>query len=223
MRRYALTGFQLSVTLRQGLKSHGFFCLSSVREQRSNAAWLRFGAARSGGKARGQRIHACIRLLGGARPVTDSMSYAKGSKAHNVRLASWEPATPASFDAAPLGTCPRGGGFSWLLVIRAATLPKAVDWIPVPSQQQIAGTVVQHGRVFTGSPSLPNPYTLQLFKLLEQVYYILHEMSSGVACRATLVPLGGLKPMRNPPHHCHSNGVACGGAGSVLSRRVHEE
>ena len=51
-------------------------------------------------------------LLGGARPVTDSMPYAKGSKAHNLRLASWEPATPATFGAAPLGMYPRGGGFS---------------------------------------------------------------------------------------------------------------
>jgi hypothetical protein len=42
------------VTLRQGLKPHGFFCLSSVRDGLSDGAWLRLGAHRSGGgKAEG--------------------------------------------------------------------------------------------------------------------------------------------------------------------------
>src|SRR5712691_6596113 len=38
-----------NVTLRQGLKPHGFFCLSSVRDGLSDGAWLRLGAHRSGG------------------------------------------------------------------------------------------------------------------------------------------------------------------------------
>ena len=43
-----------NVTLRQGLKPHGFFCLSSVRAGLSDGAWLRLGAHRSGGgKAEG--------------------------------------------------------------------------------------------------------------------------------------------------------------------------
>ncbi len=42
------------VTLRQGLKPHGFVCLSSVRDGLSDGAWLRLGAHRSGGgKAEG--------------------------------------------------------------------------------------------------------------------------------------------------------------------------
>jgi hypothetical protein len=42
------------VTLRQGLKPHGFFCLSSVRDGLSDGACLRLGAHRSGGgKAEG--------------------------------------------------------------------------------------------------------------------------------------------------------------------------
>jgi Sugar (and other) transporter len=103
----------LLVTLRQGINPHGFFGLSSVREQRSNAAWPRLSATRSGGgKARRRCIHACDPLLGGARPVDPLMPHAKGRMAHSLRSASWSRPTPASFDAAPLGTCPRGGGFS---------------------------------------------------------------------------------------------------------------
>jgi len=46
------------VTLRQGLKLHGFFRLSSVREWLRNGAWLRLVASRSGGgKARNQCLH----------------------------------------------------------------------------------------------------------------------------------------------------------------------
>ena len=108
------------VTLRQGLKPCGFFRLSSVRDRLRTTAWPRLGAYRSGGgKAQRRCIHPCIRLLGGARPVPCSMPHAKGCMAHSLRLASWEQATPASFDATPLGTYPRGGGFSWSLFFRA--------------------------------------------------------------------------------------------------------
>src|SRR5258708_20227824 len=54
------------------------------------------------------RIHSCICFLGGAMPVAGSMPDAKGRMAHSLRWASWEPGTPASFDATPLGTYPQG-------------------------------------------------------------------------------------------------------------------
>src|SRR6266699_826769 len=41
--------------------------------------------------------------------------------AHNLRLASWEPGTPASFEAPPLGTSPKGGGFSCALSVCCCT------------------------------------------------------------------------------------------------------
>src|SRR5260370_25973829 len=68
------------------------------------------------------------------------MPQAKGRMAHNLRLASWRRPTPASFTAAPLGTYPRGGGFSLLLFFTNVTLPKAVEWLPVPSHVEIAYT-----------------------------------------------------------------------------------
>lgn len=101
------------VTLRQGLKPHGFFRLSSVRDVLRTAAWPRLGAHRSGGgKARDERIHAYISFLGGAMPVPASMPSAKGSMAHSLRSASWEAGTPASFEAYSEEHTHQIGGFS---------------------------------------------------------------------------------------------------------------
>ena len=97
------------VTLRQRINPRGFFRLSSVVDERRNAAWLRLGAHRSGrGKARRQRLHSGVCFLGGAKPVAASMPCAKGRMAHNLRLASWEAGTPASFEAYSVGTYPHG-------------------------------------------------------------------------------------------------------------------
>ena len=63
-----------SVTLRRDWKARGIFRLSSVRGMLRNAAWLRLGTYRSGGrKARNSTsIHALV-FLGGAMPVDFSM------------------------------------------------------------------------------------------------------------------------------------------------------
>ena len=59
----------------------------------------------------------------------------------------------------------KGGGFPYAIVVRT-TLPKAVEWLPVPSLYKIADILVKRGRVFTRGPSPLNPYVLQLFKVL---------------------------------------------------------
>ena len=207
------------------MNPHGFFGLSSVVGTLRNGAWLRLDERRSGGgKARRRCIHTCIRILGGARPVTRSMPHAKGYMAHSLRLASWEQATPASFDAAPLGTYPRGGGFSWSLFSCAIILPKAVDWLPVPSQWQIASTLVQRSNVFTRGPTPRNPYVIQLFKvLLGQVYQMLSELSSVSAPQAGLTPYGGLKPRETRLTTATGSGVACGGFRSVRTAKTRGE
>ena len=67
------------VTLRQGLKPHGFFCLSSVRDRLRNAAWLRLGDIVMEEEKRGNKhIHPCILFLGGAMPVAAPMPRTKG-------------------------------------------------------------------------------------------------------------------------------------------------
>jgi hypothetical protein len=161
------------VTLRRRWKARGFFRLSSVVAGRRNAAWLRLGAQRSGGgKARHEPIHSSLSWLGGAKPVPASMPCAKGTMAHTLRLASWEAGTPASFEAYSRGTFPPGWRLFLRYSCRDVTLPKAVDWLPVPSYVEIADTLVQRGNVFTRNPSLRNPYVIQLFKVLKRVYHI---------------------------------------------------
>ena len=97
------------MTLRQGINPHGFFCLSSVVGALRNAAWLRLGEPRSGGgKARKERIHACISFLGGARPVAAFMPHTKGNMTHSLWLASWKAVTPTSFEAHSWGIDPPG-------------------------------------------------------------------------------------------------------------------
>jgi hypothetical protein len=140
------------VTLRQGTLPHGFFRLSSVVDVLRCEAWLRLIAHRSGGgKACNEHIHAFFSLLGGARPVAAFMPSTKGSMAHNLRLASWKAATPASFEAYSLGTDPQGRRLFLVLSSHDVTLPKPVDWLPVASHVEIAGSV---GNAVTFLPSI---------------------------------------------------------------------
>src|SRR5947209_19767987 len=53
-------------------------------------------------------------FLGGAMPGAAFMPHTKGRMAHNLRLASWKAATPASLEAQSLGTYPQG----WRLFLR---------------------------------------------------------------------------------------------------------
>src|SRR5215472_16432901 len=82
--------------------------------------------------------------------------------AHNLRLASWEPGTPASFDATPLGTYPQGrrlflSYFCALLHFLNPYSRWCHAFVPANSLVHLE----EHGSVFTRSPSLRNPYTIQ--------------------------------------------------------------
>lgn len=82
-----MTGFWETVTLRQGINPHGFFCLSSVDDELRNAAWLRLAAHRSGGgKARNQCLHSGALVAGRCHALWCSRALPKGKK--------W-PTTPA--------------------------------------------------------------------------------------------------------------------------------
>ena len=150
-----------------GLKSSGFLCLSSVCERWRTAAWLRLSISRSGGgKAQRRRIHTRIRLLGGARPVTRSMPLAKGYMAHNLRSASWEQATPASFEAQSWGTFPPGWRLSLMLfsILRHFLNPwTGYPWLRTANSFE---HLDQRGSVFTQHPSCWNPYAIEFFKVL---------------------------------------------------------
>ncbi len=152
------------MTLRQGLKPHGFFCHSSVREKRRNAAWLRLGASRSGGG-----------IAEGASPSRRILSWAVPGPVALPCLSERErwPTTSVSgvlgtahtraFRRCSPGNVPQRRRLFPMLLFALPHAPSAVQpMVPCLRRSREQSTAVQHGRVFTGSPSLPNPYTMQL-------------------------------------------------------------
>src|SRR6266566_2118862 len=119
--------------------------------------------------------------------------------AHNLRLASWEPGTPASFEATPLGTSPKGGGFSCALSVCCCTRLQPY---------------IQRCRADASAKSLDIwKNTVVFFHLvLRQTTRTLFSSQGAPAIffwyrRKTVMQ--GLKPQS--PHHCLLRGVACGG------------
>jgi hypothetical protein len=161
------------VTLYLDWKSSSF-CLSRISGALRNAAWPRLGEHRSWqGKARKQRIHPCKLFPGRCHArCWFHADAAKGRMAHNLRSASWEPATPTSFDASPGECTHQGGGFSMPLFLSAAALPKAVEWIPVPSQQHIAWYIWKNTVVFL--PRALRYRTRTLFSFQGALYLFSH-------------------------------------------------
>jgi hypothetical protein len=148
---------QQAVTRLNGAQPHGFFCLSSVRDGLSDGAWLRLGAHRSGGgKAEG------------ASPSRRILSWAVPSPLFFPCLSERDewPTTPVSgvlgksntriFRCCSPGNVPAGAEAFPDALVRAAPLPKVVDWLPVPSEQHIA---LHSGS--TRSCFYPRPYAME--------------------------------------------------------------
>jgi len=152
------------VTLRQGLKPHGFFCHSFVRDTLRSGAWLRLGAHRNeGGIARKQRLHSGVLSPGRCHARSCFHALRKGKNGPQLALsASWEPGAPASFDATPLGTYPQGRRLflSYFCVLLHFLKPYS-RWCRAFVTAHSLVHLEQHGRVFTAGPSPANPYTLQ--------------------------------------------------------------
>jgi len=192
------------VTLRQGLKPHGFFRLSSVREWLRNGAWLRLVASRSGGgKARNQSLHSGSLVPGRCQARWCSHALPKGKKWPTTSIFGvLGSLSTRIFRCSILGNVPTRVEAFPDAMVDAAALPKAVEWIPVPSQQHIAGTVVQRGNVFTHGPAPCNPYVIQFSRYYRPL--LLRQIISGNAraqAKTRLPPwvetaeaCGGLKP-----------------------------
>ena len=145
------------MTLRQGLKPHGFFCLSAVRDGLSDGAWLRLGAHRSGG-GKAEEASPSRRILSWAVP--SPLCFPCLSERDE-----W-PTTPVSgvlgksntriFRCCSPGNVPAGAEAFPDAMVRAAPLPKVVDWLPVPSEQQRA---LHSGS--TRSCFYPRPYAME--------------------------------------------------------------
>ena len=101
------------VTLRQGLKPHGFFCLSSVRGMLSYAAWPRLGAYRNGGgKARDERIHSHISLPSRCQARCFSHASHKGMNGPQLAVGILGKSNTRLASRATLWECTHtGGGF----------------------------------------------------------------------------------------------------------------
>jgi hypothetical protein len=97
-----------AVTLRQGLKPHGFFCLSSVGGMLRNAAWPRLAAYRSGGgKARKQHLHSDNLFPGRCHARWCSHAPRKGKNGPQLALGILEKTNTRIFRRCPLGTYPQ--------------------------------------------------------------------------------------------------------------------
>ena len=86
-----------------------------------------------------ERTHSCVFSLERCHARCSSHAFRKGMSGPQLAFsASWGRATPASFNALPWERTPRVEAFPMRYFVSAAPLPKAVEWIPVPSEQQIA-------------------------------------------------------------------------------------
>jgi hypothetical protein len=143
-----------TVTLRLDWKSSSF-CLSSVRDRLSNVAWPRLGAHRSGGgKARNQRLHSDALFPGRCQARCFSHAFREGMNGpQRPFLALGEQQHPPLSRLSPGERTHQGGGFSFRSSWKDVTLPKAVEWLPVPSHVERAETSVKRGNVFTHDPS----------------------------------------------------------------------
>ena len=112
-----LTGVWSASDTPQGLKPRSF-CLSRVVGTLRNAAWPRLGEYRSG-QGKTETGHPSMPTVSWAVPGPLLLSCLSEREEWPTTpvFGAWRAVTPASFDAAPLGTSPKGGGFSLMLFL----------------------------------------------------------------------------------------------------------
>ena|SRR5260370_27335911 len=107
-------------------------------------------------------------FLGGARPVRLPMPMPQ--RYEWPTTCAWRPGDsehPRLSALLPWERSPEAEAFPGALV-RATPLTKVVlPMAPYLRRSREQGTMVQHGRVFTPGPASENPYTIQLFKVLQ--------------------------------------------------------
>ena len=134
------------MTLRRDWKSRGFFRLSSVVDRRRNEAWLRLGAHRSGGgKARNQSLHSGALIAGRCRARSGFHAWHKGKNGPQLVVGILGSRNTRLFRDLIPGNMPTGVEAFPALFWNDVTLPKAVDWLPVPSHVEIADTLGNTG------------------------------------------------------------------------------
>ena len=130
------------MTLRQGLKPHGFFRLSSVRGLLRNVAWPRLGTDRSGGgKARNQSPHSGMLITGRCQARSGFHAACKGMNGPQLAVGTLGSGNTRLFRGLLLGNVPTRSEAFPALFFHRAPRTLAVDWLPVPSLRKIARTV----------------------------------------------------------------------------------
>jgi hypothetical protein len=130
------------VTLRRDWKSRGFFRLSSVVDGLRNVAWPRLGAHRSGGgKARNQCLHSGFLFPGRCHARSGFHALRKGMNGPQLAVGVLGSRNTRLFRGLILGNIPTRLEAFPALFCDDVTLPKAVDWLPVPSHVEIADTL----------------------------------------------------------------------------------
>jgi hypothetical protein len=168
------------------LQSRGFFRLSSIRDRRSDVAWPRLIAHRSGGGKARKRAHACMHPVPGrchARFCFHA-SY-KGKHGPQLAVGVLESRNTRLFRGSLPGNLPAGvEAFPVAILAVAALLPKAVDWLLVPSEQQIADYSLVNAVTFL--PTVLHGGTRTLFSF--------QGATALFSQRRTKVEMQGLKP-----------------------------
>ena len=106
-------------------------------------AWPRLSIHRSGGgKARKERIHSCMLVPGRCHARSGFHALRKGKNGPQLAVGILGSRNTRLFRGSIPGNVPTGveafpGAIFW-----CTTLPKAVDWLPVPSLHKIADTLV---------------------------------------------------------------------------------
>jgi hypothetical protein len=136
--------------------------------------------------------------------VRDSgLCLGKVTMAHSLRSASWRRPTPASDLCSIPGYIPAGSeAFPVAMRALAALLPKAVDWVPVPKAQHIAGDSL--GNAGTFLPTVLHGGTRAFFSFQGAV-----EIFSQRRAQVEMHEMQGLKP--RTPTYWVFRPVACGG------------
>jgi hypothetical protein len=187
------------VTLRQGLKPHGFFRLSAVCDRLGTCLVEATHRYRSGGgKARNEHIHSCFLAPGRCHACSSSRALRKGMNGPQLAVGILGKSNTRLIRGLFLGNIPtRLEAFPTLFFCRT-TLPKAVDWVPVPSLRKIAHTVM-NAVAFLPQVLCLGTRTLFSFQGTTDIF----------SPRRRKVEIQRLKPYT--PHHCHLSGMACGG------------
>ena len=194
------------VTLRQELKLHGFFGLSSVGDTLGNVPWGRLGTYRSGGGKAQKRAHPYMPLVPGrCHARTWIRASCKGKHGPQLAVGILEPWYTRLFRGSIRGNTPTRVEAFPGAIVSYTTLPKPVEWLPVASLCQIADTV---GNAVTFLHSTLRAATHTLFSWQGTTHLFLQRCQKVETAWVTTVRETRLTT-------AIGNGVACGGFCSV--------